>query len=275
MRCPPDCSEQCSLISNTVLLANGVRVKVNLPTMSDFTWRPGLPRRPQPERAAKIPLTRHEIVQAALRIVRAEGIDAVSMRRVAAEFDTGPSSLYAHVANKDELLQLMFDEMCGTIEVPEPDASQWQEQVKELARASHRALLEHNDLARASLATIPTGPNAMRVSDAMLGLMLAGGVPADVAAWGLDRIFLYITADAYEYSIWRGHVSAAGTDKETFLRQLTADLKDYYAQLPEETYPHLRRHAAELVGTTEGTDRFEFGLDLLVRGLDRFAEAAH
>jgi AcrR family transcriptional regulator len=236
--------------------------------MNEFPWRH---QRPAPGRSAKIPLARAEIVQAALRILRAEGIDAVSMRRVAAEFETGPSSLYAHVANKDELLQLMFDEMCGTIAVPVPDPARWQEQIKDLARAGHRALLDHNDLARASLATIPTGPNAMRVSEAMLGLMLAGGVPAQIAAWALDRIFLYITADAYELSVWRGHVSAAGTDKETFLRHLSADLTAYYAELPEDSYPHLRRHAAELAGNTEGSDRFEFGLDLLVGGLAQHA----
>jgi AcrR family transcriptional regulator len=240
--------------------------------MNEFPWRH---QRPAPGRPAKTPLARGEIVQTALRIVRNEGIDAVSMRRIAAEFETGPSSLYAHVANKDELLQLMFDEMCGTIAVPEPDPARWQEQVKELARAGHQALLEHNDLAKASLATIPTGPNAMRVSDAMLGLMLAGGVPARIAAWALDRIFLYITADAYEFSIWRGHVVDAGTDKETFLEQLSSDLEAYYSELPEETYPHLRHHAAEMVGNTNGTDRFEFGLDMIVGGLDRYATGAH
>jgi AcrR family transcriptional regulator len=242
--------------------------------MSDFTWYPGVPRRPQPERVAKIPLTRTEIVQAALRIVRSEGIDAVSMRRIAAEFETGPSSLYAHVANKDELLQLMFDEMCGTIEVPEPDPARWQEQVKALARAAHQVLLEHNDLARAGLATVPTGPNAMRISNAMLGLMLAGGVSARIASWALDRIFLYVVADAYELSIWRGHVSAAGADKETFLNQLASDLRAYYADLPEDTYPHLRAHAAEL-GNTDGPARFEFGLDLIVSGLDRQPTSVH
>jgi AcrR family transcriptional regulator len=242
--------------------------------MNDFPWRHQRPApgqgRPDPGRPAKTPLARDEIVQAALRIVRSEGIDAVSMRRIAAEFETGPSSLYAHVANKDELLQLMFDEMCGTITVPEPEPARWQEQVKELARAGYQAMLEHNDLARAALATIPTGPNAMRVSDAMLGLMLSGGVPAQIAAWALDRIFLYITADAYEFSIWRGHVSAAGTDKETFLEQLSSDLVAYYAELPEDTYPHLHKHAAEMVGNTNGTDRFEFGLDMIVGGLGRY-----
>jgi AcrR family transcriptional regulator len=241
--------------------------------MNDFPWRPGSPRRPQPERTAKIPLTRTEIVQAALRIVRAEGIDAVSMRRIAAEFETGPSSLYAHVANKDELLQLMFDEMCGSIAVPEPEPGRWKEQIKELARAGYHAMLEHNDLARAGLATIPTGPNAMRVSDAMLGMMLSGGVPPKIASWALDRIFLYITADAYELSIWRANVVAAGGDKATFLEQLSNDLQAYYSELPAETYPHLTEHAADLVGGAGNDERFEFGLDLIVEGLARFVPA--
>jgi AcrR family transcriptional regulator len=237
--------------------------------MNDFPWRPGVPRR-SAAAPARIPLTRNEIVQAALRIVRAEGIDAVSMRRIAAEFRTGPSSLYAHVANKDELLALMFDEMCGMVALPEPDPSRWKEQIKELALASYRALLDHNDLARAGLATIPTGPNAMRVSDTMLGLMLSGGVPAQVAAWTLDRLFLYLTADAYELSIWRATVRAAGSDKDSYLEQLSGDLRAYYEEQSAELYPHLTKHAAELVRGAGNDDRFQFGLDLIINGLDRF-----
>src|SRR3954452_23449408 len=140
--------------------------------MSELPWRPGSIRRPKPERPAKTPLTRAQIVQAGLRIVQREGIDGVSMRRIAAEFDTGPSSLYAHVANKDELLQLMFDEVCGLVTPPSLDPPRWKEQILQLARAAHHVLLEHNDLARSALATIPSGPNAMRISDAMLGMML-------------------------------------------------------------------------------------------------------
>lgn len=237
--------------------------------MNEFPWRPGSPRRAHPERAAKIPLTRAQIVQAGLRLVQAEGIDAVSMRRVAAEFDTGPSSLYAHVTNKDELLQLMFDEMCALVPIPAPEPGRWKEQIKELARAGYRAMLDHNDLARAALATIPTGPNAMRISDAMLGMMLAGGIPARFAAWALDRIFLYMVADAYENSIWRAEVTEAGTDQETFLRQLSTDLAAYYRQLPEDQYPNLRKHADDLVSGGGGS-RFEFGLEQLVDGLDKY-----
>ena len=229
---------------------------------------PFLRRAIQPQRPAKNPLGRDQIVQAALRIVKAEGIDGVSMRRVAAEFDTGPSSLYAHVANKDELLQLMFDEVCGMMEIPPLDAPRWKEQVLEMARTAHGVLLDHNDLARAALATIPTGPNALRASDAMIGMMVAGGVPPQIAAWAMDRIFLYITADAYEMSIWRGEVGSPA-DRETFVAELGNDLVSYFEQLPEAEFPHLRKHAKEMVGG--GTDeRFELGLAMLVDGLDKY-----
>lgn len=240
--------------------------------MSELPWRPGTVRRPKPPRPAKIPLTREQIVRTALRIVQAEGIDGVSMRRVAAEFETGPSSLYAHVTNKDELLQLMFDEMCGMVPVPDVLPGRWKEQISELARAGHRVMLEHNDLARAALATIPTGPNALRISNAMFGMMLAGGVPPRQAAWAMDRIFLYIAADAYEQSIWRTEVQGSGPDQQTFIDTLTADVAAYFKQVPEDRYPYIRRYAQELIDG-RSDERFEFGLAMLVDGLDTYAVA--
>lgn len=230
---------------------------------------PFLRRAIKPQRPAKAPLGRAEIVQAALRIVKTEGIDGVSMRRLAAEFETGPSSLYAHVTSKDELLQLMFDEMCGLMELPEPDTARWKEQILQVARSGHRVLLDHYDLARAAMATIPTGPNAMRVSDFMLGLMIGGGVPPRIAAWAMDRIFLYITADAYEMSIWRGTLQGSGTDQESFVAELSEDLTAYFEQLSEEQYPNLKKYAHDMVGGGN-EQRFELGLAMLVDGLDKY-----
>ena len=230
---------------------------------------PFLRRAIQPQRPAKNPLGRDQIVQAALRIVKVEGIDGVSMRRIAAEFDTGPSSLYAHVTNKDELLQLMFDEVCGMMEIPPLDAPRWKEQVLEMARTAHGVLLDHNDLARAALATIPTGPNALRASDAMIGMMVSGGVPPTIAAWAMDRIFLYITADAYEMSIWRGVVTESGSEKEPFVAELMRDLVAYFEQLPADLYPNIRKYAQEMAsGDPEA--RFELGLTMLIDGLDKY-----
>ncbi|MEV6631313.1 TetR/AcrR family transcriptional regulator [Actinoplanes sp. NPDC051470] len=233
-------------------------------------WRQPSPTR---ARAARPPLTRDQIVRAALRIVAAEGLDAVSMRRVAAEFDTGASSLYAHVANKDELYQLMFDEICRDIPIPAPDPARWQEQIKELARSGYEVMVRHGDVAKAAMAQIPTGPHAMRVSDAMFGLLLGAGMDPTKAGWALDRIFLYIVADAYENSLYLQRFGDSPERVHEYFVEFTGQLRDYYESLPASHYPHLRAHG-EALTSGDGRQRFEFGLDMLVDGLARLIPAA-
>jgi len=79
------------------------------------------------ERPAKPPLSRDAIVAAALEIARTEGIEALSMRRVAQALDTGAASLYVYVADRDELHALVFDAAIGTIEIEPTDPARWRE----------------------------------------------------------------------------------------------------------------------------------------------------
>src|SRR5262245_40912566 len=91
-------------------------------------WR----RAPNPRRPPEKPvLSRDLVVKTALGILAAEGFEAVSMRRVAQQLETGPASLYAHVANKEELDELMLDAVLGDVPALEPDPARWTEQVKE------------------------------------------------------------------------------------------------------------------------------------------------
>jgi hypothetical protein len=154
--------------------------------------------------------------------------------------------------------------------VPEPEPARWQEQIKELARAGHAAMTRHNDIARAALATVPSGPNALRISEAMLAVMLAGGVPAQIAAWSLDRLFLYLVTDAYESSLHLQKLSDGRSPREyfdDFIRQLT----DYYEKLPADRFPNIRANA-RILTSGDGVERFEFGLDLLIDGLAKYVE---
>lgn len=229
-------------------------------------WRRTVAKRP---RADRPPLSQDQIVDAGLRIVLAEGIDAVSMRRIAAVFGTGASSLYAHVANKEELLQLMFDRICAGAPVPEPEPARWREQIKEVARASHALMTKYNDIAGAVLATVPIGPNALRISEGMLAIMLAGGVPPQVAAWALDRLFLYIVADSYENSLHQKKQKDEDTTVGEYFEDFVKQLRDYYHALPADRFPHIRAHA-ETLTTGDGDERFEFGLNLIIDGLARY-----
>ncbi|GAA1398153.1 TetR/AcrR family transcriptional regulator [Catellatospora coxensis] len=223
--------------------------------------------------APRKPLSRDAIVDAALSLLDREGLDAVSMRRVAEELNTGAASLYAHVANKDELLELAYDRVLGEIRLPEPDPARWRAQIREIAQESYRVLAAHSDIARVSLANVPTGPNSVRVAEAMLGVLISGGVPPQQAAWAVDRIALYISADAYEGSLYQSRQRASGKPVDEFVADFFGQVHDYYRTLPPARFPYLYEHADVLV-QGDGEVRFEFGLELLISGLDRFLPGA-
>jgi AcrR family transcriptional regulator len=218
---------------------------------------------------ARKPLSQEAIVEVALRILDAEGLDAVSMRRVADELGTGAASLYAHVANKDELLDLVHDQVLGEIELPVPGAGHWSDQLRELARSAYRVLSSHNDIAKVSMANVPTGPNALRMGEAMLGILLSGGVPRQAAAWAVDRIALYINSDAYEGSLYLVRQRALGLNMQEYIEQYFGQIAGYYRSLPPALFPHLTANVDAMM-SGDGEERFNFGLEMLIRSLDTY-----
>jgi hypothetical protein len=182
---------------------------------------------------------------------------------------TGAASLYAHVANKDELLELVHDRIMSEIEVPTPDPAHWQDQLREIAMQSFRVYTAHRDIARVSLASVPTGPNALRIAEGWLAIMLAGGVPPKVAAFAVDRFALYIAADAFEGTLYDKLYQESGQSREEFMESYFGSVRDFFQNLPADRFPLLTRHVNELMeGTSE--ERFEFGLDMLIRSLGTY-----
>jgi AcrR family transcriptional regulator len=201
-------------------------------------------------------------------VLDAEGLDAVSMRRVADELHTGAASLYAHVANKEELLDLVRERVLSEVRVPEPDPARWQEQLRELAVEIQRAHANHRDIARLSLGNIPVGYHAMRIGEAMLAIMLAGGVPPYVAARAADSLSLYIAADAYEGALIVSRYGDTEEAARSFEGRL-AEIQAYYQSLPPDRFPVLSRYAAELI-QADSDERFAFGLDMIIRSLETY-----
>ena len=150
------------------------------------------------ERPAKPALSRAGIVDATIRIMRAEGLERATMRRVAQELDTGAASLYVYVANTTELHAAVLDALLGTI--PEPTGADWRARMHGLLGAYASVLFENPGLARSAVVLRPTGPEALRLYDRVLGLLLDGGVPVDRAAWGVDLLLQYVTSSAAEHS---------------------------------------------------------------------------
>lgn len=207
------------------------------------------------------------IVAVTLRIIDREGVDAVSMRRVAAEFDTGPASLYAHVDGKEGLLRLVFDRVIQEVSVSVSDGDHWQDVVRRWAHEQRALLARHRDLARVSFAHIPSGERMVEVLEVLLRVMIEGGVPPQVAAWGVDAMALYVTADVYEgYLLSQIYRDDSGRTSEEIGIEEFGKVGEYFRSLSPERFPYVTRHAQEMM--VGGSDvRFAFGVDTLIAGL--------
>ena len=213
---------------------------------------------------ARTPLSQEAIVEAALRILETDGYDALSMRRVAADLSTGAASLYAHVANKDELVKLALDRVFVDVSFPEPDPERWMEQVREMMRGTRKILQSHPGLARAMLGRVPMGPNGIHIIEGFMGLLRAGDLPDRVAAWAGDVIALYVVANVFEEDIrFSIHGEASQEDVEAW----AGEMKGYIKSLPPEQFPNMLALADPMFETGGPDGRFEFGLDLMLRGL--------
>ena len=220
---------------------------------------------PRKAAASRRALSRELIVATALDVLRAEGMDAVSMRRVASELGTGPASLYAHVAGKDELLDLLYDEVVGTIPLFEPDPDRWREQVTQLWIDSREALARAGDIARYSLGRVPMGPNALRIAELTMTVLRAGRVPDQAVAWAVDVVGMFVTANAVEDAV-TADLARQGRDPQEYYDQVHR----YFAGLPADRFPITAALVPQLM-TGTGDERFRFGLELLVGGLAALA----
>jgi AcrR family transcriptional regulator len=222
---------------------------------------------------AKAPLTRAAIVEAALAVLDADGLEGVSMRRVAQRLATGPASLYQHVGNKDELLELVLDRVCADMAIPVPGVGPdgWQEPLKELLRTVRKVLGAHQDLAYVMLGRVPTGPNALSGAEGMLRILRDGGIPVRIAAYAVDALSLFVASVAYEEAIQRRLI---GTMEEA--KAYIEGVQRYFAALPADRFPTLVAMADQLTTWDENEDdRFEFALEVHVRGIAALAAEEH
>jgi TetR/AcrR family transcriptional regulator, tetracycline repressor protein len=222
-----------------------------------------VPRRPSSSRA---PLTRQAIVDAALQVLDAEGLDGLSMRRVGDKLGAGAASIYWHVRNKDELLQLVFERVMDEAELPPPDPSRWQEQLGAFAIQMRAILNRHRDVARISLGRAPTGPTVAVFTEWLFTLLKPVGIPDKVIAYLGDLFGLYVGAFTFEESLGASSLDTSGVPPEQFLEMV----KDYMRSLPEDRFPYTRQ-AADLIFAGDRDDRFLFGVDLMIRGLRTYA----
>lgn len=226
-------------------------------TMPDPAWR-----QPPAPAAARPRLSRELIVDTALGIARAEGFDAVTTRRIAQSLGTGPASLYAHVTGKDQLGELMLDRILQDVPLPRPDPARWAQQAKELLHGQLHAMLAYPGAAAVAWnILVPVGPNTLRHAEALLCLLRAGGLSLTQAAYASDALTLYTKAFASEAASWM-----SGKLDHAEITRRGSQMHQYMTSLPPGTFANLLQLRDAFTADT-AEERFEFGLDTMLRGL--------
>ncbi|MET4922436.1 TetR/AcrR family transcriptional regulator [Streptomyces sp. PSRA5] len=194
------------------------------------------------ERPAKPALSRQGIVTEAVRIMRTEGLQRVTMRRLAKELDTGPASLYVYVASTAELHAAILEEFLGAVDLrPVTARGDWRERLASVLISYTRVLFEHPTLAHSALVARPSGANYLALVEAVLALLDEGGVPGGQAAWGVDVLLQVATATAAEQST-RAEDTHAKDDHNALARNLR--------EVSADTHPRIAALADDLVSGT-------------------------
>jgi len=217
--------------------------------------QPSSEPRSRRERPAKPALSRAGIVGAAVGVMRAEGLQKVTMRRLAQELDTGPASLYVYLRNTAELHAAILDELLGTLRPPAGGG--WRERIEDLLGGYTALLFEHPGLARSALVSRPGGEHYLNLIETLLALLDEGGVPPGQAAWGVDILLQYATATAAEQS-GRDESVLAQDDWDALTRALHG--------VDRRTHPQIAALSGHLIsGTPE--ERLSWGFNTLLNGV--------
>jgi AcrR family transcriptional regulator len=206
-------------------------------------------------------LTRRGIVDAALQILRDEGLAKVTMRRIATVLDTGPASLYVYVRDTEDLHAQLLDELLADIKLPSSRArrASWRTRLVALLDDYVNLLCAHPEIARMALFTQPTGPNYLALVDAIIGLLADGGASREAAAWGVDAVLLVATASAAEHSREKPQQHRA---RDSALSVLSAEIE----AAGETRFPHLT-DVGELLTSGTAQGRLRWRLDVAIDGI--------
>lgn len=210
-------------------------------------------------------LSRQRLVSEAVRLADSEGVDGLSMRRLAAVLGAGAMSLYHYVANKEELLDAMIDIVFGEIELPSVDTD-WQSALRGRAASARQVLARHPWAIGLMESRTSPGPANLRHREAVTACLRRAGfsvLMATHANWLLD---------SYVYGFALQEASLP-FDTGGELGEVTEDV--YLPQLPPDEFPYLHESAAALVAAGyDAAEEFDFGLDLILAALEPLRASA-
>lgn len=199
------------------------------------------------------------IVDTALKLIDEVGIQALTLRMLADELNSGTATLYRHFNGKDELLALVADRILGEVRLSPEELRglPWRKAAGAAAEAFYRTLCRHPNALSLLAAQVPVGPNGLRGRERLITLFMGHGFPVGLAARAYTAIGHYVIGFAIQQ-----HGPGAPHPEEELQR------RDYYKSLDPAVYPATIAAADELTSVPLH-EEFRFGLDLLLDGLER------
>jgi AcrR family transcriptional regulator len=196
-------------------------------------------------------------LQAALLLADEAGIEALSMRKLAQQLSVKAMSLYNHIANKGDLIDGIVDRVVGEIEVPDLSLD-WQVAMRQRAISAHAVLLRHPWATMPLVSRVNVGPAMLRYVDRTLGCLREAGFSLELA----DHAWNAMDSHIYGFTLQELNFPFEPED-------YAAAAKSGLPLIPADRYPYLNQltHAV-LKGGYNGLHDFEFGLDLLLNGLE-------
>lgn len=231
------------------------------PTGPESVWT-----RPRPRQREH--LTREQIVTEAIRLLDAEGIEALSMRRLGTSLGAAATSLYRHVASKEELIALAVDEVYGEPDAPAAVAgAAWRAAVARTADELRAMVLRHPWVApeMGQVGLVHIGPNAMQMASGLLAQFEAAGFPVEEMDRAMGTLMAYVLGVATAESAYLSLITRSGKTEQEWV----ADLRPSFDEAARE-HPRLTE------GSTAQRDvhpqrirdeNFAYGLDRVLDGL--------
>ena len=213
-----------------------------------------------PAATPRTPLSRERVLRAAVALAETSGLEALTMRRLGQELGVEAMSLYRYVANKDDLLDGMVDVVFGEIELA-PDGDGWRTAMRRRAISVRAALTRHPWATPLMQSRSRPGPATLRHHDAGIGILRSAGFPIALVAHAFSALDSYI----YGFALQQRALPFETGEQTAELAQ------SIMASFPAGDYPHLVELTVEHVlqpGYDYG-EEFEFGLDLILDGLER------
>jgi AcrR family transcriptional regulator len=212
----------------------------------------------QTKAASRERLSRDRILNAAIALADAEGFESLSMRKLATALDTAPMSLYRHFANKESLLDAMIDIVFSEIRDPSVDR-EWKNELRQRGVSARDALLRHRWAIGRMEDRMNPGPASAEHHNATMGCLREGGFSFR------DAVHAYSMLDSYTYGFALQEKTSPFETPEESAEMAKTTVGDRGA-----AYPYLAEVVVEFAKTGyDYSEEFEFGLDLILDGLER------